>query len=243
MKYIPILFALFILYACKKDNDKIIDYNGTYQGDMSVYHDAAVLYTNKGIIRDSNKVKDFANRRGIPRYNFVFDNGKGNIFTAGTTDSVFLRYRAVINNDSIYFMSLNYNFQPLHTDTGHLTRVNSNTILMVNNRLTYTTTGDNGNLSCTNAVTYFRAFQPAYNCVMSNCSAYEQLPFTIKNGAITYPYFMYYFVKNISFIDDAHECFSQNDGVKDQFNGGIIKQFAAGDTLLLVRYYRTLYKQ
>lgn len=221
----------------------MLDINGTYQSDMSIYHDGAVLYTNKGIIKDSNKVKAFANRRGIPSVNYNFGKNKGNIFAAEKEDSSFLINRVIINNDSIYMITLNELGEPLRADTGHLKRINNNTILMVHNRLTYTTTGDNGNLSCTNAVTYFRAFQPVYNCVVSNCSAYEQLPFTIKNGAITYPYFMYFFVKNISFIDGAHECFSQSIAVKDQFNEAIIKQFAVGDTLLLVRYYRTLQKQ
>lgn len=243
MKYAPILFVLLTLFSCKKDKEKVYDFEGTYWSGFSATHDAAILYTQKGIITDSNIVIGFATRNGINRSPFY--NGPGNIFAAGKIDTLFGKCRLIISGDTIVYseFSVSNDSASIAEFTAHFSRVNGNTILLVKDRASSIIPGDDGALSCTNAHRNFRSYPPEYNCVGGSCTGFEQVPLTIKNGAVNYPLFSYYFSKKINNVDGVNTCKSANLLVYDLFNEAAVKEFQPGDTLLLVRYYRNFNKQ
>jgi hypothetical protein len=245
MKRIPILFVLWLLMACHKDKDEAnYTLDGSYKSDFSVSYDAAVLYTANGKITDTNIVKSFAKKYDFLWYAPLRSDG-ANFMTGGYIAEAYGSFRLDITHDSVRYYTISY-ADNIATEKSPrtLSRLSNNKFLMKDSQLSYIQSANDGQFSCTNAFRYMRQNPPSYNCVASNCTGYEQVPLTAHDGYITYPFYFYYLAKKVDYLDGINFCTSSNNsGTADDFNESVINKFRAGDTLLLIRYYRTLYKQ
>lgn len=242
MKYFPILAALVLLFACKKDNKDTTRFNGTYEDDLSLYYDAAVLYTANGLITDASVVKGFVNKiygKVDAVYYLKSLDGAGKIDKGSD-----FKIKLEIADNKVIYSQLDADDQLGYTETKKLVAQNSQTAFMVNSLLSPVGADDGSEIRCGNNARLFRKYPPAISCDSVNCWGYEQIPLTLHDGYITLPYFNYSLEKHMSNTEDGDFiCWSSVSNTYDEFDESITKKMVAGDTLLICRFYRMLTKK